>query len=598
MIEEKSMKNKIITKCCDVAFEKEEYMKALINNNSQPEYTSKFNLSNTLSYIKCICGNLLGKFDLKGYFDNEEIEQIFEHVLIARKNSDNKMEDSKSPKPLKNQANLTNSSSCFICKKGFGITDEKIYICNCGNKGHINCRSDKDKDMVCEKCKAVMKIQDIENSLKKSSEIAIIPKDGFKTPCCQDIVNSKEFYISDFIELNQKKKKENEKISLEKMFCPLCDKTISRSDLEKILSGKDVEKIIIGLFNKICPECKTLLNDEDPYIKFDCGHVYHIFCATFIRSSPNKKCRLANCGVELWNIEKKIREYNEKICASCEKIGEKFIIFDCNHYICVTCGEAFRKGENNIFEHSTYDAKGICRTCNERRTLYKIVLQQCKHAQSVGKLRNQIRSFLKQKEEFEFPVCEECEFNLTDIEIFALVGKIEGNEAMAKIEKVLKYAKEEYSQQKKSVEETKKKSIILPKNPDGKPSGNKQSEGEQKKIINPYIDAKTYTCNKCGNREIGFYRYMCQHVFFCKRCIRDYIIPKIVLGGIAIACSECNSLTNLSFIENAVTLATPTNYEPIKKMVSTYKSLHTMYFLIISITNKKRTTMLSTKFTY
>eukprot|EP01022_Parablepharisma_sp_SALTPOND_P028384 TRINITY_DN70887_c0_g1_i1.p2 TRINITY_DN70887_c0_g1~~TRINITY_DN70887_c0_g1_i1.p2 ORF type:complete len:708 (-),score=54.34 TRINITY_DN70887_c0_g1_i1:1680-3803(-) len=580
------MKDKIKVDCCKVFFEKEEYMKALIQSNAQSEYSLKY-YPTTITWIKCICGTLLDKRDLSKYFSSEEITYLLAQIQDARKGP--LLEESNSPK---------GKAHCILCKKV--VEDDKEYRCSCGKKAHVKCAIPFQKDPICQKCAKPMKVVD---------------NYTFKTPCCGEKVDSKEYYIADFIELNNKKKRE-ESISPERMICPLCSKIVTRFDMEKGLSLKEIEAILGGIFNKACAECKAIFNEDEQYITSDCGHYYHIFCAKFISDDTSylKKCRAKGCNATMMNLDQKIKQYYEmlaKNCVSCRKRGTKFIILDCNHYVCYACGEDFRKGMKDCFEYGVTSANALCSICDKKRRMQKIYLQ-CKHVQSVDDMRGQLKKIKRGALDVEFPACYDCLCGVNDVEIYALIGRVEGAELLNKIENTLKMQKEVYKDRKKSNEEFKRKmeeAAYSPKHPveptpkkseiynDGKKSSEevKRRTGESAYMprhtiepssspaINPPVEtpaSKTEyqidnafelaCCEYCSRLKPGLHRFMCMHKFCCKGCIKGKLLPKIETGGVALACKRCNAGTNLAFTDYVRTLGNKNVNERIQNWRQNY----------------------------
>ena len=79
-------------KCCEVTFSKEEYKKALIENNTMHDEPIMY--CGKIHYIKCICGESLNKHDLKRYFASDEIQEIIDMIIQCRSSAKMSNEES------------------------------------------------------------------------------------------------------------------------------------------------------------------------------------------------------------------------------------------------------------------------------------------------------------------------------------------------------------------------------------------------------------------------------------------------------------------------------------------------------------------------
>ncbi len=513
--------------------EKSLYRSMLVEDNKKMSAFSPRNYHYAVPFIKCICGSMLEKKDLAAYFSPAETDEIFAEIQAPAKppGEESKVPLHKGPDPA-----------------GVGRP-----------------------------------VEPKPNEEKPKGTL-------FKTVCCRAMVDDGALYLSDFVDTNLKLKNSGEKISEDRMICPICSKISTRYDLEKAYTKAVIDPMMSQLFAKVCGECKVLIQPTDAVVESDCGHTYHLLCAqAYLQQQQQKdpliKCRVEGCGKYLYNWDSKVKRELEKRCIVCLKTGQKFAILTCKHYICFGCAEGFRKDANACIKYeedkgATY-AVADCGICNRARDIESVLLK-CGHTMSLKDIQKELQEFVKEMSrpcegsiighnmrEVDpwFPICETCNIGLDDVEIFAVVGKQEGAKILPLLDRSLKL---NVAAERKASEEQKKVPSPLPVSQYIKEPVGKIGVTDAEKTIHHAETVpvkqetkppmgKTKMCTKCRQKkESTMGRYVCEHMNMCEECLNEHFFP-MLKHGLSNECATCHAATNPEFIHRALRLIPPEN---------------------------------------
>ncbi len=337
------MANGVKTKCCGAVLEKSLYLAMLVEDNRKSDNSRHHH--HDVDSVKCICGKTLDRKDLGSYFSGEEIDDLFAQIQGKASPSKPSPEKCKSPVQSKNPSKVSDAEPAIS----------------------VLVRNEEEKK--------------------------------FAAACCKTAFGSLDAYLADFAARNLEKKNKGESISEDRMLCPTCDKIFTRYDLEKAYGKTATDHLIEHVFAKVCGECKCPIAAADICItNADCGHMYHLLCAQYVceTGGRQKTCKVPGCHKELYAFSRKIEQELEKCCCVCLKVGQRFAVLKCKHFICLACAEGFRRGENSCIRHEK-EVNVDCGVCKEGKSVDSIVLS-CEHSMRVKKMQEEVRDFVRAME--------------------------------------------------------------------------------------------------------------------------------------------------------------------------------------------------------
>jgi len=446
-------------------------MKELVNSNLQNNAYEGY-------YVKCICGLTLTRKELRVYFDNQEIDSIFYYTKFSRNN-------------------------CLFCKNPMNDYNGKTRECKCGIRAHDKCGIGTNKSLKCPKCRENLKLT----------------PDKLKTPCCNAKLDNREFYVQALIDLAKKKE-----APIKNMPCPFCTKISDITDIEKILTKREVESIKAAATQKViqetdieeikedkleCSKCKKQFVKDQLRITLSCEDQYHPLCAKELLSRENTVCLAKGCSIS--DRKAKIKECEnimENCCSYCERAGTELAILGCKHFVCYACIEDYSAKKNDCISNTKHSVSAHCKVCNKNSTVTFLKLK-CDHNKKIDSHR--MKYMITGKDEMLFPTCTNCSLEFDSVEINALLGRDEAAKLLKKVETILKQQVPE-------------------------PQNN---------------NMKGLECSVCNKRGEGFHRFMCKHIYICFKCIKETTLKIIEEEGLAPYCRYCYEPTNLKFLEYA-----------------------------------------------
>ena len=219
--------DKITLNCCEAVFSRKEYMKSLIDNNIHSENPQVYYWNTPL--IRCICGRILERSDLKRYFDSEQIDNIYVEIGIGRSKSNFGI---KKLKPSDEEIKDDEEKIELGIYKSAIKTDSFIENSSeCGSRVHGQSNEENKLDMNCyQRCSKSLTSGQISHHNKK-----------LVLPCC----NNESLHNQEGVKIN------------------------------------DTTPV------KACTLCSKKLHKDETGINFKCGHCYHVLCAKTILESNN-----------------------------------------------------------------------------------------------------------------------------------------------------------------------------------------------------------------------------------------------------------------------------------------------------------------------